>query len=196
MKFATVTLSPIMRTRPQPVSRRNPHGFTIIELLMVLAILILGVGLFVVNIDNAIEGVNRQSPTEVMLQSFRQARLLAVTDKRPVFLSFEPDLGRFELRTGEPFLSQAVAVFELDSADKDFIEAVYFWPIEPWLETQTRRDSDGFVPLPEALPAVRFEPTGISNFIAVQWQYAPSVSEPVWMLMDPFSSAVLEGEVL
>lgn len=187
--------SSIMLNPRKAAFRKELSGFTIIELLMVLAILLLGVGLFVVNVDNAIEGVQRQSPTEVLLQSFREARLLAVTEKRPVFLSFDEELARFELRTEASAWVQPVAFLALDEADRESIETVRFWPIEPWSERANPRELLEFRVLDQPFSAVRFEPSGISNFVAVQWAYTPGISDPDWMLMDPFSSAELEGEL-
>ena len=174
---------------------RNHLGFSIIELLMVLAVIGLAVGLFILNIDNAIEGVTRESPGEVMLKSFRKARLMAVTEKQTVFLSYNSELDRFELRTGNRNSSEVVASYDLDEADKESMDSVNFWPIEPFTEQSTRRQYEVFEHLPLPLMAVQFEPSGISNFIAVELGYAPSISEPVWLLMDPFSSAEINAEV-
>jgi len=174
---------------------RDNRGFSIIELLMVLAVIGLAVGLFVVNIDNAIEGITRQSPAEVMLQSFRKARLLAVTEKKPVFLTYNRETDAFELRAEWEIAAAPVAIYPLDETDKPLIQNVRFWPIEPMRMQTTRRYYETFEHGKLAWPSIRFEPTGLSHFVAVELVYAPEVADPVWMLMDPFSSGVLEGEV-
>ncbi len=179
----------------QPGWSRRHLGFSIIELLMVLAVIGLAVGFFILNIDNAIEGVTRESPGEVMLKSFRKARLMAVTEKQTVFLSYNSELDRFELRTGNRNSTEVIASYDLDEADKGNMDAVNFWPIEPFSEQTTRRKYEVFEHLPVPFAAVRFEPSGISSFIAVELGYAPEISEPVWMLMDPFSSAEINAEV-
>ena len=128
---------------------------------MVLAVIGLAVGLFVVNIDNAIEGVQRQSASEVLLQSFRKARLLAVTEKRSVFLFYNDTLDQFELKSGSEPFAPALMSFPLDESDKPLIDAFRFWPIESWQENQTRRSYVVFEHLEPAFPAVEFDPTGV-----------------------------------
>lgn len=162
---------------------------------MVLAIIGLAVGLFVVNIDNAIEGVRRQSASEVLLQSFRKARLMAVTRKQTIYLNYNPEIDQFELKTDRQPFAETILTFPLDESDKASIEEFRFWPIEPWPEGQARRSYEVFQHQEPAFAFLEFDSTGISNFVAVEIVYDPQIADSVWMLMDPFSSAVLEGEV-
>lgn len=162
---------------------------------MVLAVMGLAAGFFVVNINKAIEGVTRQSPSDVLHHSFRKARLMAVTEKKKLCLYYNPESSQFELKPKGEASATPIAVFPLDESDRIIMENVKFWPLQPREASAQRRSNDRLERMNQVLDCVEFDPTGVSSFVAVELYYKPSVAEPVMMLMDPFSNSELEGEV-
>jgi prepilin-type N-terminal cleavage/methylation domain-containing protein len=178
---------------PQNRGVHIPHnGFTIFELLMVLAIMALIVGLFVANIDNAIRAVVRESPTDTLLKVVRQARLVAVTEKKPVSLDYNEETGEFLLRDHTQTVFYRLPI---DKEDLKFIENLRFWPIAPMRLQGNRRTYEQFSKVDNPVERMQFAPTGVSSFVAVEFVYDPQVAEPGWILLDPFSNGELEGEL-
>ena len=166
------------------------QGFTIIELVLVIAVIALSASLFIVNADKAIQMIGKESPTDVLFKSIRQARLLAVTGKTPIYLTYDRESGVFQLRD---YTGDIVKDYPMGPENLEFVEDVKLWPIESMPLQSNIRDSQEFSVADRPIDAMHFTPNGISSFVAVELVNDPQIADPDWILIDPFSNGELEG---
>ena len=171
---------------------RPLNGFTVLELLLVIAVITLSAGLFIVNTENTIRSIGKESATDVLFNAVRQARLTAVTGKTPVTMSYDEDTGDFLLRD---YSREIIYRFPLGEDNLKSIETVRFWPIAPMPIQNSTRDYREFSVVDRPADAMHFVSTGVSSFVAVEIVYDPQIAEPDWILLDPFSNGELEGEL-
>lgn len=177
---------------PSREMTRYNKGFTILELLMVLAVMGIALGLFVFNVEKAIDSVVKETVNDVLFKSVRQARLAAVTEKKPVYLSFDESIGAFQLtdHTGYAF-----AQYPIDERDFQQLETIRIWPILPMHMRASGRSYQEFEIAESSIARMQFEPTGISSFVAFELSYKTGISDSIWILVDPFSNGKLEGDL-
>ena len=78
---------------PAPIQARS--GFTLLEILIVLAIIAGLSGLIVVNINALLNGIGTPPLEKVLQGAVREARYLAVTEKDTVSLGYDEERGEF-----------------------------------------------------------------------------------------------------
>lgn len=79
-------------------------GFTLLEILLVLAIIGLFSGIFIANMNLLFTFRDEKSTEEVFEEAVRQARFLSAKDKAPVQLLFDEELPGFRLKQGGEFI--------------------------------------------------------------------------------------------
>ncbi len=92
----------MMKPLPQskvPHSRIVDQGFTLVEMLLVLALLALLGGLVVTNIDGLLSGLGQKPLPEILRDAVREARFQAAFTKEPVFLVYDEESAALRLIT-------------------------------------------------------------------------------------------------
>ena len=168
----------------------SSSGFTVLELLLVMAVIALSAGLFIVNTESTIRTIGKESATDVLFNAVKQARLTAVTGKTPVTLSYDVDTGDFLLRD---YSREIIYRFPMGEDNLESIENVHIWPIAPMPLQNTTRNYQEFSVVDSPAESMRFVSTGVSSFVAIEIIYDPQIAEPDWILLDPFSNGELEG---
>ena len=168
------------------------NGFTVLELLLVIAVIALSAGLFIVNTENTIRTIGKESATDILFNAVRQARLTAVTGKTPVTMSYNAETGDFLLRD---HTREIIYRFPFGEDNLKSVETVRFWPIAPMPIQNSTRSYQEFSVVDRPTDAMRFVSTGVSSFVAVEIIYDPQIADPDWILLDPFSNGELEGEL-
>lgn len=112
---------------------RGPKGFTLLEMLIVLAISTLMLGFIAPNLYKVIAGTDLSSTTKELAVALRQARLKAVTTSRPVSLVLDVDKHTYRLSTQTAVLSLANTLELSLLTGKSFLEgqqkgAIFFYP--------------------------------------------------------------------
>lgn len=89
----------------RPQSGRG--GFTVIELLLTLGLMMLLGGLMVVNSEGLLSGLGERPPDEVLQLAVREARYQAALTKARVFLHFDEETVTFQIadRDNQPIAS-------------------------------------------------------------------------------------------
>lgn len=174
--------------------RRKIHsstrGFTILELVLVIVVITISAGLFIVNTDNMIRSMGKESPTDVLFHAIRQARLLAVTGKTPIYLSYDREEGAFLLRD---YTGDTVVDLPMGPDNLEYVEDVKLWPVEPMPLRANTRGNQEFSVADQPIAVMHFAPTGVSSFVAVELVNDPQIADSDWILVDPFSNGELKG---
>ena len=171
------------------MSVKSSNGFTILELLMVLAIIGLVAGLLIVNVDNVINSAANSSAQEQFKLAVRDARLIAVTGKKEVWVRYNDPVGAFEVVEWD---GNVLKSHELNEKDLSYWEEVLFWPMmtKPYRRQVERDTLMGRAEV--TIPAIRFHPTGVSHFVAVEWVPSERGVASEWVVIDAFSDAEVE----
>lgn len=82
-------------------TKRNTHvkGFTLVELLMVLAIIAIVSGIVVPNLRGSLKGVRVREAALVLAEHLRYAQMLAVDSQRPVRVTIDRERGRYRVES-------------------------------------------------------------------------------------------------
>lgn len=88
------------------------RGFTLIEILLVIALIGMLMTLVVINIGSILRGgVSRDTPADVVREAVREARFISAREKRPVSLRY--DAGSRSLRIEESQSEVPLREFQL-----------------------------------------------------------------------------------
>lgn len=79
----------------RPIARRR--GFSLIEIVVTLAIVALVAGLMVMNIGAIIQGLGTRPLPETLHDAVQEARYQAAATKQTVFLRFDPETATFRI---------------------------------------------------------------------------------------------------
>jgi len=82
----------------QICGRRN--GFTLIEIILVIALITLGAGAVIVNFNAFADRGNNTSPEETLREAIRQARFKAAADRIITRLSYDEESGSLRVEPG------------------------------------------------------------------------------------------------
>ncbi len=108
--------------------RRRRQGFTLIEIVLAIGLLVMLAGLVVINADAMLAGLGERPLPETLRKAVREARFLAAYNKEPVYLSYNRESGAF-LITGAG--KNVLASFPTSLAGDDFGAGVEFYQILP-----------------------------------------------------------------
>lgn len=158
-------------------------GFTLIEIVLVLALITLVTSLVLVNFNAFVDRGDDVNPTEVLRRAVREARFKAGAERVTTQLSFDSERGALVVEPGS-------MVYPLNA---DFSPegrgAIRFYLGAP---------AEGLTPIPEVgrsrleTPRVQFTPDRSSSpFVA---EIDPGSGTPERLVFDPFSSIVRTGE--
>ncbi|MFW5883079.1 MAG: pilus assembly FimT family protein [Verrucomicrobiota bacterium] len=86
--------------------RRRAHragGFTLIEILLVIALMVLGASLLLFGVDDLTRGLGKPRLEDLMRQAVQEARYQALSSKQPAQLSWDAEAAAFVISgVGEP----------------------------------------------------------------------------------------------
>jgi prepilin-type N-terminal cleavage/methylation domain-containing protein len=164
------------------------RGFTLLELMMVLALMGLAVGFFVLQADQALRNAIRQQPNDLLFDAIAFARLEAVTRKQDCFLHYDPSMAAFIVSSPQTIL----ASFALPDEQRPQVRSFRFRAIEPIEAARSLRPGDPIVLADEDLEFLRFEPTGAASFAVAEWEFADAIHGPERTAIDPFSNGPME----
>lgn len=171
-------------------------GFTLLEVLSVMAVLAIIAGIITLNFDRLIAAAEFKPLDRVLLETIQEARIQAATEGYPVYLSYEPETEKFALTTRQRP--------EVAADTDDFLTIT-----EPKVNRYGFRDSDGvqvlFYPKiskstelsagdadfsRDPVPALAFHPSGVSTpaRIVIRQDGADDLE----FVLDPMSSGPLE----
>ena len=164
-------------------SKRSPCGFTLIEILLVLALMALATSVVLVNFVAFADRGESSNPADVLRGAIREARFQAAADRVVTRLSYDAESGRLMLNPG-------ARSFALNN---DFTEVgrgeIRFYLVPP---------GEGLGPLPDPadtrleVQKVRFAPDRSSSpFVA---EIDSGRGSPERIAFDPFSSIVRAGD--
>jgi len=165
--------------RPGPASR----GFTLIEILLVIALIAVSVSVVIVNFTAFADRGDSTSPQEVLTAAIRKARFIAAADRITTKLSYDEESGHLQIDpAGEQFPINS------DFGPDGRGEIRFF--LVP--------SAEGLSPFPEPdrstleTHAVAFAPDRSSSpFIA---EIDSGQGSPIRLRYDPFSSVIRTEE--
>jgi prepilin-type N-terminal cleavage/methylation domain-containing protein len=167
-------------------------GFTLMELIMVLAIMGLAAGLFLMNVEQNLRNAVRQSPQDVFFEAVGYARMESIHSKQVHWLWYESTEHAFLVGTDRESPQRR---FPIAASDQKFLEQVVFWPVRAPMLRESRRPGDPLQRMSQPAERIRFDPTGVSSFVAVEWIYRREVADPEWQVLSPFANGSMEVAV-
>lgn len=169
--------------RGNPRSGRNRGGFTLIEILLVIALIALSVSVVIVNFNAFADRGENTSPEEVLTAAIRKARFIAAAERITTRLRYDDQTGRLQI---DPTDEQFPINSNFGPGGRGEIR---FFLIPP---------AEGLRPFPDPerstlqTPAVAFAPDRSSSpFIA---EIDSGSGAPSRLRFDPFSSVIRPEE--
>ena len=158
-------------------------GFTLIEILLVIALIAIAVSVVLVNFTALTERGESTSPEEVLSAAIRKARFIAAADRVITEL-------RYDLESGKLVIEPSGDEFSInENFGPDGRGAIKFYLIPP---------AEGLRPLPDPdrttleTRAIAFAPDRSSSpFLA---EIDTGQGSPTRLRYDPFSSVIRTGE--
>ncbi len=158
-------------------ARKLRSGFTLLEIVVALALMALVAGVVVVNFDSSFDNMGARPPGDVFRKAVRQARYEAALRMLKTYLSFDPEKNEFAVvdaagaDCGKYPLGKAV--------DKGRFE-VEFIPILPEDNIGARDKND---PSEYPVPRLVFDPSGCGMPVKVKIK---GPGENIELTLDPF----------
>ncbi len=162
-------------------------GFTLTEILIAIALILIIGGLAVANFEKIAEGVGHKGPAQVLQAEIRQARFMALQRRSPVILTYNQEKHTFALMD-----QQGNAIEEVpDGMDDDQAKlTLTFTKILPLkdLSTDPNDIDDDSVEYSkkDPQPYLLFDPSGVTAPVKVTLTIE-GVQNPVEYRLDPFS---------
>lgn len=159
-------------------ARQKRAGFTLLEVVVAMAIIGMVAGLVVVNFSSAFEGFKSRPPEDVFRTAVRQARYEAALRRQKTFLSFDAEKNTFFVIAAD---GTPCGEYPLGRDTSQGRFEVIFTPYRPDQEMEGQENED----LSE-YPIARliFDPSGCAIPVKVQIK---GPSESAEMTIDPFS---------
>lgn len=142
-------------------------GFTLAEILIAIALVVIIGGLAAANMVGIANGVNHQPPAKVLQATIRQARYLALDRMKPVMLTYNGDNHSFDI------LDDQGNVLEQDPdgvEDPSVTLKLSFTPIEPVKnlgDDPNPESDDGITFSNTSTPRLLFHPSGATAPVKV-----------------------------
>ncbi|TVP79199.1 MAG: type II secretion system protein [Puniceicoccaceae bacterium] len=83
--------------------RRKSSGFTILEVILAIAIIVLATSVVLVNFVGFTDLGNKESPEETLHSAIRAARFQAASTRQPTTLRFDEETGSLVIESGDSF---------------------------------------------------------------------------------------------
>lgn len=173
----------MLDSRPQTLRRSPGRGFTIIEIMIVLAIMALITSLVVINTDSILQGIGDPPVEETFRKTIREARYLAGKEKDIVTLRYDAEETTFHLYDAN---GQALATFPTGLSSDELTVEWFLIPPGAGLDlTPIGRQRE--IPLSE----IHFHPDRSSTPFEVRFTQGRAQLRQVY---DPFSISLLEED--
>ncbi len=160
---------------------------------MVIAIITIGLGLFITNSDQIIDQIASESPQETVFRAVSEARMAAVDLNEVIYLSYDEDENRLYLysQTGESIDAE----FRFETEGRFAVDRILMRPV---ISESLFGNTPSSYPInlaEEYQPSMAFYPTGVSQFCGIELYLQSTPRNPFYMIFDPFSNGLLESEV-
>ena len=165
---------------PHRPKTNGAAGFTLLEVLLALAVIALISGLAVINADAIFSGFDDKPLPEILKKAVRESRFLAATSKETVFLTFDSESSRFLIISRNGGVIQSLPT-GYDPEDENI--EIRLYQILPSTGTGSRR---GFAAETRPVQRIGFYPDRSSTPFEVHLFYDETESRHRY---DPFSDA-------
>lgn len=138
----------------------NQKGFTLIEILVVIAIAAILATLTIFNIDNLIRAFSSKSSRFVLEETLQEARIQALSRKESVFLYLDSEAAKWVVssKTGE-------IIFISEEAYETEEEAPQLYRFSP----QVFEETDTRIPIPAERSQLAFSASGVAPPFAISY---------------------------
>ncbi|HKJ89857.1 MAG TPA: prepilin-type N-terminal cleavage/methylation domain-containing protein [Oceanipulchritudo sp.] len=156
------------------------RGFTLIEIIIVIALMALMGGLIVINAQAILRGLGDEPVERILLKAVREGRFQAAYLKEPTQLRYDEERASFDIHTVN---GRGLAAFPTGMEDSDSRLEVLFEQVLPdrgLFRSNTRETAE--------IPAVTFRPDRSSTPFQVRIEYG---SVDFTQRFDPFSDIVI-----
>lgn len=155
------------------------RGFTLIELIIVIALMAIAGTLVVANADALLRGLGSEAPEHTLQRAVQEARFLAASERDTTRLRYDEENGRLEIFSED---GASLAAFPV-APDQGQIPTILFEQILPAEGLQASREETA------PLPSVVFRPDRSSTPFRV---VIGSGNNRFSQRYDPFSAIVIE----
>ncbi len=100
----------------------SKKAFTILEVLMVIALIGLVAGLFAVNFDVLLRSIGKKRPEKILYNALCEARYQTIQQHAPVYLTFDKNQSAFIIFKEQP--SKPIVQFSLEAGIDIIFESV------------------------------------------------------------------------
>lgn len=181
--MTSATGKPSQDGHPPGSGRASPHrGFTLIEILLVLALIAVVAGLAVARFETLAAALSRKPIAVRFHESLREIRLSAREDKATLLLRWDEEARALNVEDTDGNIQSTQPFNEYPE-----LESIAFYPAEP---DPSLRGSVTLNYSREPIPSLRFEPNGASQRVRVEIE---TEDETIRYLLDPFSSTLKEA---
>lgn len=172
----------VARPRKKGGPPTGSPAFTLLEVVLVLALLTLAVGFFAAALPRLQEAYAAPAPETLLRQALLRARTEAFRRATPVFLTLDNREHRFRLSTAEGTL-----IAEL-GASPEKASSPTLWTFHAVLPSEGESPAGAPEAAPEAQQSLVFHPSGVSTHAIATAER--DREERRWQL-DPFSASLL-----
>lgn len=169
--------------------RMASPAFSLVEILLVLAIIVIGTTLFVSNAERLIDGMNEPTAEEVVDRAVKQARLVAVTGKSKVRLSYDVERRALLLTNSQGVELGSYSVPVEDERDELMVR---FREVQAQPYRSAGVWASGVELSPDVLDWMEFWPGGYATGCVVEVDHGRGDRVPSRIMYDPFSNARME----
>ena len=164
---------------------RRTHGFTVIEVFLVITLLAIVVGLMVVPARRIAEAMAVRPTEAVLLAAVHDAHTRARQSNMTLLLSCLSETNALQLHTRDGMLLQSTP---LGSPREDDDPLLRFYRLRP---EDPERDDDAFEAEAEPAAFIAFQPSGASTPFAADVRDGAGL---IRLVLDPFSGEPVRRE--
>lgn len=169
-------------------SYQNKQGFSLIEILLVIALMALITSVVLVNSSSLFKGLGDPPLQDQLKQAVRESRFQAAMNKEPVFLSFDQESGEFHITNEHNSILEKVVTGDVSGNSN--LEIKFFRiPPERGIQRSLRRGNFGI-----KVKRVTFHPDRSSMPFYVHLIF--DEDETLSITYDSFSDVVIGQETI